>query len=368
MSTSITRAAAKTIALQRGIDEEIRLSPSESKNNTKIRNPKPYKRSKVKNGELEFEIPKIGQHNLILTKRYLVSQLREICKKYGQKRSGTKLELQSRVFDFLRLSHPAVIIQKIWRGFLVREYFKCKGITVGKSQLCNNEVDFLLMTPISEIHYSNLFIFRDIDDFYYGFDILSLSNLVFKSKDKVQNPYNRNIIPSSINARLHKVLRVGQIFGYDVDISLHEEDLIASMTPRQRFEMKAIDLCQKIDALGNHTSTDWILSLRGSDFITMLRELWDIWHYRANILHSVRQEICPPNGNPFNGLDISHLRRISDLAVCEKAITILDRFVASGINEESKSLGAIYVLSALTLVSLEAAQALPWLYQSVAHV
>ena len=100
----------------------------------------------------------------------------------------------------------------------------------------------------------------------------------------------------------------------------------------------------------------------------MLRELWDIWHYRANILHSVRQEICPPIGNPFVGVDLSYLRRMNDLSVCQKSISILERFVTSGINDESKSLGAIYVLSALTLVSLEAAQALPWLYQSVAHV
>ena len=37
-----------------------------------------------------------------------------------------------------------------------------------------------------------------------------------------------------------------------------------------------------------------------------------------------------------------------------------------GVNEESSKLGCFYVLSALTLVSEEAATALPWLYESVA--
>jgi hypothetical protein len=47
-------------------------------------------------------------------------------------------------------------------------------------------------------------------------------------------------------------------------------------------------------------------------------------------------------------------------------LNVLENLVNTGINVDSKSLGAYYVLSALTLVNETAAEALPWLYQSVA--
>ncbi len=43
----------------------------------------------------------------------------------------------------------------------------------------------------------------------------------------------------------------------------------------------------------------------------------------------------------------------------------MENIVTKGINHASKTLGANYVLCALTLVNNDAAQSLPWLYQSV---
>jgi hypothetical protein len=55
-------------------------------------------------------------------------------------------------------------------------------------------------------------------------------------------------------------------------------------------------------------------------------------------------------------------------SVKKLAISIMEILVRKGINHDSQVLGANYVLCALTLVNLEAATALPWLYQSVAHI
>ena len=46
-------------------------------------------------------------------------------------------------------------------------------------------------------------------------------------------------------------------------------------------------------------------------------------------------------------------------------LDIMEKLVNSGIDRDSKSLGAYYVLGALTLVNTEAATSLPWLFQSV---
>ena len=47
------------------------------------------------------------------------------------------------------------------------------------------------------------------------------------------------------------------------------------------------------------------------------------------------------------------------------ALTIMEKLVCSGIHNDSRNLGANYVLCALTLVSADAALSLPWLFQSV---
>ena len=36
-----------------------------------------------------------------------------------------------------------------------------------------------------------------------------------------------------------------------------------------------------------------------------MRELADLWHYRANLSQEVKREICPPHGNPFTGININ---------------------------------------------------------------
>ena len=43
----------------------------------------------------------------------------------------------------------------------------------------------------------------------------------------------------------------------------------------------------------------------------------------------------------------------------------IENFITKGINEDYRTLGVFYILTALTLVSEKAAQSLPWLYESV---
>ena len=42
----------------------------------------------------------------------------------------------------------------------------------------------------------------------------------------------------------------------------------------------------------------------------------------------------------------------------------MENLILNGISKDSKSLGAYYILGALTIVNANAAESLPWLYQS----
>ena len=44
---------------------------------------------------------------------------------------------------------------------------------------------------------------------------------------------------------------------------------------------------------------------------------------------------------------------------------VMEKLLYNAINEEFQKLGAIYILTALTIVSSDAAEAMPWYYLSV---
>jgi hypothetical protein len=51
----------------------------------------------------------------------------------------------------------------------------------------------------------------------------------------------------------------------------------------------------------------------------------------------------------------------------KRALTIMENIIYTGIDIEYRKLGALHVLSALTLVSIPARNSLPWLYESISH-
>ena len=124
---------------------------------------------------------------------------------------------------------------------------------------------------------------------------------------------------------------------------------------------------QNIDALGNYSDSKWFLNLNRNQLVRLMRELIDIWTYRASLTDETKRDICPPVGNPFGRLShFSQLQHSDNLDEIRKyVLEVLEKFVNLGVNRDSKSLGAYYVLGAITLVSVDAANALPWLYEAV---
>jgi hypothetical protein len=110
--------------------------------------------------------------------------------------------------------------------------------------------------------------------------------------------------------------------------------------------------------------------LSKQDLIKFFRELLDIWSYRANLSQEIKREICPPSGNPFSVVNINthNLSAYSYLVIKKTIVDIMSEFINKGINNDSKILGCFYVLSCLTLVNPVAADAMPWLYESVNYI
>ena len=311
-----------------------------------------------------ISIPTINTYNELIYNNYNVTQLKSFAKHYKLKLSGNKPQLISRIYSFLYLSYYIIKVQKVFRSFLVRKYKSLHGPAVFNRKLCTNTDDFVLMEPVEEINFHQFISYKDTDGFIYGFDITSLHNLYLKSGDDIRNPYNRNIIPDTLFKDIRALIRYSKIL--KININLNFEDDTKKVSNEKAIELKSITLFQQIDALGNYSNANWFLSLNRNQLIKFIRELMDIWQYRAQLPVQTKRNICPPNGDPFRSLSIQYVNTEQNLWNVKKVLLdVMEKFVNGGVDKDSKALGAYYVLGALTLVNSEAATSLPWLFQSV---
>jgi hypothetical protein len=260
---------------------------------------------------------------------------------------------------------------------------------------------------------------------YYGFDIASIYNLILSDNgveneyglsrrlifNESNNPYNRNKFPHNIVRDILKIIKLDRIlsrkrvlknkkmtknqmmnnhvnnnnnYEYDnnnyvaqdnnavmgggMNIALPQDVL----TPHQRFRQHVLRLFQTINALGHYSDPEWFVALTYEQHITFLRELIDIWNYRAELSPQARRTIYPPYGDPFPHYVLGWVTHqfyiyLSPENIININLTVIERFIASAVSEGDRCLGSNFILCALTLVSIPAREALPWLYQSVMH-
>jgi len=320
-----------------------------------------------------IHIVTIHDYNKLTENNYNLQQLKTMAKFYKLKLSGNKKELITRLYLFLFFSYYVVKIQKIFRGRLQRKFDCYFGPGLKKREICTNDTDFVTMDDLKDIEYGQFYSFKDNDGRVYGFDIASIYNLIYKNTDSINiskiggiNPYNRNKIPSFVMIDLKMIVRTSKIL--KININLDFDTNLGNVSNTKTVEMRTLTLFQNIDSLGNYSSPEWFLTLNRNQLIKFLRELSDIWNYRAQLSNEIKQKICPPTGDPFRNINLSYIMNENDLLNIKKIILdILEKFVNNGVDRDSKTLGAYYVLGALTLVNDSAATSLPWLFQSVSY-
>jgi len=340
------------LIISNSIDIYTRDNPDEKKKKKRV----------IGKAGQNFEILKNDEFNKLTENEYRVNQLKDMCRHYKLKVSGNKKDLVVRIHSYLKLSYYSIKIQNMWRKYLYRKFICSLGPAFKDRSICVNAIDFLTMDDLSTISPIQFFSYKDDDDTIYGFDIKSIYNLLLKDKKDAKNPYNRKPFPKKVKKNINDLITLGGILNFNLSINIQPDNL----SREKHMELKIIGIFQDIDALGNYTNGEWFLSLTKIHLIRYIRELLDIWTYRANLDFVTKREICPPIGNPFMGIYINMLPNKNVEELREISLSIIERMVKTGVNNGSKCLGASYVLCALTLVNFDAAQALPWLYESVA--
>jgi hypothetical protein len=311
-----------------------------------------------------------------------------------------------------------------------------RGPALKNREICINETDFYTLDPIREIPDAQFYSYEEMcgeKACCYGFDIASICNLILNDNgvDSVanlnhrliwtasSNPYNRSIIPHNITRDILKIIKLDRILNnkdkknehkknknknsknknnWNENVSGNGNTVLDNdngmmnhsnsgsgsgnividlpqdvLTPQQRYHQNVLHLFQNINLLGHYSDPDWFLNLTYQQHITFLRELMDIWNYRAELSYNARASIYPPYGNPFpqhitGWLTHQFYAYLTLETIVNINMTIIERLTTTAMQESDRCLGANFVLCALTLVSIPAREALPWLYQSVMYM
>jgi hypothetical protein len=350
-------------------------------------------------------------------KKYKLPELKAIVKHYKLVRTGNKDKLIERIEIHFKKNKFATSIQKIFRGWIVRLSFKLRGDAFKNKKLCVNDSDFITLEPLDEIPFKQFYSFKDSSNFIYGFNISSLIRLM-KNTGKINNPYNRekmtvneiqkiitlnNIIqiifpeykdndktqiiietPRVIQRNTNEIrnphidspvrnsLSIYYFYPRITDIGIMNAELRTKYNKLLQIRVKPvpvriIDLFIDIDLLGNYTQSSWFANLDRINYIRFYRILRDIWNFRGQLSRELKSNICP-FFNPFTNIFIREIYHvdITHEEIQFASLTLIENLIYTGIDEEHKKLGALHVLSALTVVSSGARDAMPWLYESLA--
>ena len=242
-------------------------------------------------------------------------------------------------------------IQKIVRGYFSRRRNRC----------CNNEC-LLTLESIHSIDEKYYIQFIDGSQ-QYGFDMRFLyKHMVIDGKRF--NPY----IPGSTFSDT-SILKIEDKLDYckyrGIDLKIIPK--LESLTETQRFELKVNGIFQKIDQLDYLTQCSWFLELDVPALKQLYIQLEDIWNYRAQLPVLRKKEII--SGPKLFNISPTAINNYPNSDPSKKIIqslllTIFDRLLSEGKTIDDKKLGAMFILSALVIVSIPAADSFPYLVQS----
>lgn len=289
---------------------------------------------------------------------YTINDLKDIYTRFKIKwKQKRKKEIVEDCYLHLKHNYFASKIKRFLLNHFIKLFNKTQGPAIVKRDMCNNVEDFLTTETMKEIDYYFFMSYRDTDGFVYGFNIISIYNLIIKKDTK--NPYTRNEFSMELIEMVIKRIEYNRLLK-----KVHHEISPIQLSANN----KLISLFQKIDLLGNYTQVEWLINLTPFYIRRFILELYDIWDYRSQLTKEMKINICPPLGYPFKDIPlhiIQNNNHISTDNLKNYCALIINQLINSSSERENQSLGAIYVLSALTLVNPSAAESMPWLYQSV---
>lgn len=230
--------------------------------------------------------------------------------------------------------------------------------------LCQNDTEVYSMEPISQIPQVFFFSFADSQKHIWGFDIRSLLQSLSQGQP-LQNPYTRDPLSPQITHRFRKRVNWLRTRKYALLYGLEE-----TITPEQEWNHRVLDIFMKIESLGYLLSTNWFQELDLEEQQKYYRTLYQLWYWRLGLTNAQKDEICP--GHQHNNTRLfrqnpDEAERIhKDIKWWKKQnLNLIQALITRGTNKGNRALGAMYSVMGFVAVCEQAAEAYPWLAESL---
>ena len=254
------------------------------------------------------------------------------------------------------------VIQSWYKRNIGRYQVRRSGPAYYVRSIAVNEADFFSTDPIADISGFMFFSYKDTKNHIHAFDIRSIATLIEKTTDQaaIENPFTRDIIPLSVVQQVQALVKHLKVHKIPTEWAPLEPS-----TPIQQYRMKIVDIFNIIDELNYYSSPEWFLNLTVEQHAKFYRQLYDIWNHRANLSESQKNLIVPAHRqilfrqSPFvvGTFPLERLQKVN--------MTTIRIMITSATDKNDRILGAMYIVSTLTLVCEAAKEAYPWLYESV---
>jgi|TARA_B100000925_G_scaffold91714_1_gene66570 hypothetical protein len=248
-------------------------------------------------------------------------------------------------------------IQSYIRRKIVNILIRDRGISVFCRHLITNNTDFVEFSDIKnpkEISNYNFISYTDDKKRHWGFHIASFKELLKNTKT---NPYSTTEIPEDVISKFNTFL---EKIEKTKSVEIKKEKIT---DPKIIIQQKCIKVFQKIDDLGQYTQCCWFLNLGLANLKELYKQVEDIWNYRAELKNEDKLNFVK-DGKIFTKKvhEINAIKSRNQL----RHILLDDfyRLVTEGKTKSDCQTGALWILSALTIVSYDARSAMSWLFQS----
>jgi hypothetical protein len=352
------------------------------------------------------DIKSADDYQTFIRKNYTIPQLKIILTHFNLRKSGKKQELIDRIKTHMLMLNATKKIAKWWRHYS-NPYNK---YLMNKLELMNSKKipsfkriqeleqtavitdDFVSMNSVHDLpHYQRVFI--DEHNLLYGFNIASLIEYFIQYGIKLYtnakyddsmlkkciNPYTRSPFSEKIIKQLQRHIQLCHILKYPIQYNQEAEQIkYENMPIREQVIKRTNELFRYFDEFGFYTNAKWFLNMSLLDIYNVCLYLNDIWLYRSNMTFELRNKIVPNSRNGRNTLrecinNVAELQRNYIFATTRDAqdeilnaarMEVLDSFdilSKKGVDDDSRRIGTTYILTAITLVSYDAAETMPWL-------
>lgn len=259
----------------------------------------------------------------------------------------------------------ATSIQRWWRFWHGVRIWRTQGPAAQIPEICVNDSDFFSTEPLTDISAVMFFSYAEPNKHVYGFDIRSIHILLYRSKqegEKALNPYTRAEFPADVPRQVSVRIRWLARHGFPTEWAP-----LAPPTPEQATRMKIVDLFSRIDELNYYSSPEWFIELTAAGQARFYCELYMIWNVRAGLTSAQKNAIVPQYHTRLFRVSPAAARGMTLEALHKLNMGTIRLLISSATDRNDRILGAMYVVSTLTLVHDGARTAYPWLYDSVAE-